>query len=73
MNDDELREALARLEHEQWMEWSQNLAHSEPISDARLDRWEDFWVPYDELEDEVKEHDREWADRVLEIVEEHDA
>lgn len=65
---EELLEALAALEHEQWMEWSQNIAASESISAARRDRWEDYWVPYDELDEEVKDHDRKWARKVLAVL-----
>lgn len=60
-----LREQLAALEHEQWMAWSQNIATSEFISTERLSRWAALWLPYDELTEEQKDQDREWADKVL--------
>ncbi|WP_177209077.1 hypothetical protein [Natronobacterium haloterrestre] len=63
-----LRERLAALEHRQWMEWSQHLAAEEDLSDDRLKRWESLWIPYAELSEEMKDHDREWADKVLDEV-----
>lgn len=63
----ELREELAALEHQQWREWSRTIAEEEDISEERIERWRDHWVSYDELPDDVKEYDREWADRVMEL------
>lgn len=59
------REALAALEHEQWMAWSQDIASKETLSAERLDRWRRLWVPYDQLTEDQKDMDREWADKVL--------
>lgn len=69
--DTDVIEELAALEHRQWMEWSKQVAE-DGLHRERLDRWEDYWVPYDELDEDVKEHDREWARKVLEIVREED-
>jgi len=63
-----LLEALASLEHEQWMKWSKEVATKEPISAERLKRWSQYWIPYEQLSEEVKEYDREWARKVLKIV-----
>lgn len=35
---------------------------------ARLRRWKENWKPYSELPEDVKEHDRVWARKVLEII-----
>jgi len=59
-------EELAALEHEQWMEWSKSVAQE--VSAKRRKRWEKYWVPYAELDESVKEWDREWARKVLEIL-----
>jgi len=64
----ELLEKLAALEHEQWMAWSKAIAEQENISPERLERWKKYWVPYEELDEATKEHDRVWARRVLEII-----
>ena len=36
----------------------------------RLQRWNSFWVSYDELNERTKERDRVWARKVLQIFEE---
>lgn len=66
----ELREKLAELEHEQWCQWSQDIAKGEAISDKRLERWKQYWVAYGDLEEHVKDHDRVWADKVISIIKE---
>lgn len=63
-----LRERLARIEHDQWMAWSQSLAAGEHLSDERLARWRRHWVSYEELSEEARDRDRHWADRVLDIL-----
>ena len=65
----ELREKLAALEHEQWVQWAKSILESEDISKERADRWKKFFVPYDKLPEDAKDDDREWADNVLAIVE----
>lgn len=61
-------EKLAELEHEQWVNWSKNIAQKEKLSSERIDRWKKLWVPYSELSEEMKEEDRIWARKVLEIM-----
>ena len=64
----QMREELASLEHEQWIYWSKRIARVENISPERLGRWKKLWVPYDQLSEESKDQDREWADRVIQIM-----
>jgi len=59
-------EELAALEHEQWIEWSKSVAQE--VSGKRRRRWERYWIPYSELDESVKEWDREWARKVLKIL-----
>lgn len=68
MNEEALIEALAALEHEQWVDWSKNVAENEFLTIQRRDRWEKMWVPYADLPEEVKEQDRIWARKVLETM-----
>jgi hypothetical protein len=63
MMGQELLERLAELEHEQWVAWSRAVAGE--VSAERRRRWQECWVPYAELPEEVKELDREWARKVL--------
>lgn len=53
----------------QWMSWSKQVADEEDISEERIERWRQYWVEYEELNEDVKDHDREWADHVLDILE----
>ena len=63
--DDSL-ERLSAIEHEQWIEWSKNIASTEPnISFERVERWSNLWIPYEQLSDEMKEHDRKWARKII--------
>jgi len=65
----QLLERLAELEHQQWWKWAENLMNTEThISNERIARWKDSMVPYSQLTEENKEHDRIWARKVLEIV-----
>lgn len=34
----------------------------------RLTRWEQNWKEYKELPEDIKDYDREWADKVLKII-----
>ena len=61
----ELREQLASLEHEQWVEWSKEIATSVCVSLTRIERWQKLWKPYSELTEADKDQDRVWADKVL--------
>jgi hypothetical protein len=59
-------EAVAAVEHEQWEHWTRTLVIAEhELSTERIERWQDYWVPYDELPDDVKESDRKWARKAV--------
>jgi hypothetical protein len=64
-----LLEALAELEHEQWMEWTKSITDQENLN--AYQRWFKLWVPYAELSEENKEKDREWARKVLKCISTH--
>ena len=64
----ELREALAELEHEQWITWSKSIAKSEHLDYDRLEGWMKLWIPYAELTEEQKDQDRIWADKSLALI-----
>jgi hypothetical protein len=69
---DELLEKLAALEHEQWIAWAATLMEKEPtISEDRKWRWRGLMISYGLLTEEVKEHDRKWARKVMEIIRMH--
>jgi hypothetical protein len=62
----ELVEALAEIEHAQWLHWSQAVAVD--VSATTRDKWQRSWVDYGELTDDLKEADRVWARKVLTLL-----
>ena len=60
-----LLEALSDLEHQQWIKWAKSIIDSEPISEARKQRWLTMMVDYKDLPDNIQEYDREWARKVM--------
>lgn len=62
-----MREKIAALEHEQWIQWAKTLIEKEELSLERINRWKQLFVPYSELSEEMKDFDREWADKVLSL------
>ena len=65
LDEEQAIEALAAIEHDQWIEWAKAIAKSEKLSDDRVKRWETMYVPYAELSEEAKEQDRVYARKVL--------
>lgn len=63
---DDLVEALAKIEHQQWMHWSQAVASQVPAN--TLKKWKSSWVDYNELTDDLKEADRVWARKVMTLL-----
>ncbi len=76
----ELLEKLSELEHIQWESWSKSLmVDLEKLINGdkstiektkeRLKIWnEECFMDYKDLSEKMKEYDREWARKVLEIV-----
>ena len=65
---DDLVEALAEIEHEQWMHWSQAVAPK--VLPGIRDSWQMSWVDYAELTESLKEADRVWARKVVTLLRE---
>lgn len=71
--DPVLLEKLADIEHQQWIHWSRGIAYgNEKITQERLDRWNQLWkIPYSALPEDLKQHDRVWARKMLEVLRTH--
>ena len=70
-----LQEKLAALEHEQWTHWVKGmikgLSPGEKLSRDRLKHWKILMdTPYEELPEKLKDMDRVWAYRVLQVLSE---
>ena len=63
---DDLIEALAAIEHEQWMHWSQ--AAAADVTGATRAKWQRSWTNYAALPDDLKEADRVWARKVVTLL-----
>ena len=79
-----LREQISANQHEAWSYWSKTIAKelheikvlcytgktTEAIQkiNARINRWEKNWKPYNKLSEDAKEMDREWADKILDSL-----
>lgn len=64
-----IRERLAALEHEQWAHWTRYLL--DHLTPENVEHWrKPIDTPYEGLSEPEKQSDREWADRVLELVRE---
>ena len=68
--ENQLIEKLADLEHNQWWEWSRELSRKEKLSKERLDRWDKLWTFYKFLSEKLKEQDRIYARKVVDILKE---
>lgn len=63
-----LLEKIAAVQHDAWMHWSQSVA-GDIKSPDRVERWKSYWVPYEQLDKKTQDLDREWAEKVMEIIE----
>ena len=63
----ELLEKIAAVQHDAWTAWSKAVASE--VKEERRARWQEAWVPYDQLDEGVKDLDREWAEEVMEVIE----
>lgn len=64
-------EKLSEFVHEEmWGKWAKKLLEEESnISDERRKRWEECFVPYNELSEEMKDLDRGFAKRIIDLLE----
>ena len=70
ISEEELLEKIAELEHNQWWEWSKNLATKENLSKEKIDSWGDLWTFYKFLPENSKEQDRVYARKVIVLLNE---
>lgn len=68
MKQEDLLEQLAELEHQQWMSWAKHLMATEQLATATVKRWQSYFVPYAQLPEDIKELDRNYARKVLTLL-----
>ncbi len=65
-----LYEKLAEAEHNQWWDWSIDIASKEKLSKERIEHWEtNCWKPYKELTEQLKDLDRREVERIWPHIE----
>ena len=64
-------EKISEFVHEEmWCKWAKIMLEEEPnISEERRKRWEECFVPYDGLTEDMKDLDRGFAKRIVEMLE----
>jgi hypothetical protein len=68
MSKNDLLERLAALEHDQWAHWTRYMLDN--LTEENIARWRrQIETPYAELSEREKESDRNWARKVIEIIE----
>lgn len=67
-NEKILLEKIAALEHVQWVHWTEYMLANMSLENVARWHWQ-MTVPYDELTEKEKDSDREWAEKVLNLVE----
>lgn len=63
-------ETVSKYIHNMWMSWAKTILETEPkISAVRKQRWEDeCFKPYEELSEEMKQRDRDFAIKIIELI-----
>jgi hypothetical protein len=69
LDDPRVLELLADLEHKQWMKWAESMVKTENLSQKRKDRWVTMFSPYEDLPEKIKDYDREWARKIIAVLE----
>lgn len=64
---EEIREWLAELEHEQWAYWTRYMLDN--LSPENIERWrKQIETSYSELTEKERQSDRKWADATLKFL-----
>lgn len=63
----DIREKLADLVHQQWIHWMRYMVDNS--TDENIQRWvRQMNTAYADLSEKEKDSDREWADKILEVI-----
>jgi len=65
-----LIEDIADLEHQQWMHWAKSMMNRPALKLPYTQRknWENWMVPYSDLPEHIKELDRVWAVKIIDLI-----
>lgn len=62
----ELLEDISNLIHEEWVEWAKQIEHE--ISEDRKQRWQSVYCEYELLSEDMKDKDRKYAEKVIQLL-----
>jgi len=63
----DIREKLADLVHQQWIHWMRYMVDNS--TEENIQRWvRQMNTAYADLSEKEKDSDREWADKILEVI-----
>ncbi|MCP4356079.1 MAG: hypothetical protein GY793_10750 [Proteobacteria bacterium] len=65
-NENQLREQIAKLIHEEWIEWAKNVDHE--VSQERQKRWHSVYCNYEDLSEQMKDKDRVYVDKIINVL-----
>lgn len=63
---DDIIEKLAEIEHNQWYSWAKSVCNE--VDKERRERWENYFIPYDLLDEDVKDKDREFVREIIKCI-----
>lgn len=69
LDKESIARAMAPFFHNLWWEWSNSIAQEEDISEDRLERWREYWKPYELLDENTRQSDIERAEAFVEYLE----
>lgn len=65
---EQVREELAKLEHQQWESWTTYCVENYDIPEKVEKKWQENWNLYELLPEEERDKDRKWADKALKRI-----
>jgi len=64
--ENQLREQIAKLIHEEWVEWAKCVEHE--VGEERQQRWHSVYCDYEELSEDMKDKDRAYVDKIIKVL-----
>lgn len=82
--DKELREKVSEILHDEWVTWSKRMAeelrvirdhiingdtdNAINVIDERIAAFKEYQIPYSELDEDIKDEDRLYADKTIRLL-----
>lgn len=69
IHKDKIIEVLSEVEHGQWTVWAKAMIQQKQVTPEKKKEWEALFIPYKDLDERAKEHDRHFARKVYDKLE----